>query len=74
MAMDQPEAALTAYQENLQWYPNRFNGIYGAAVAAKEIGQDEMAGIYFNQLIELTKDSTSERLEIVAAKNFVKQP
>lgn len=74
LAMDQPEAALTAYQENLQWYPNRFNGIYGAAVAAKEIGQDEMAGIYFNQLIELTKDSTSERLEIVAAKNFVKQP
>lgn len=64
--------ALALYEENLVVRPNRFNGIYGAAIAAKKSGDLDKATLYFNQLIELTKGSNSDRTEIVEAKAFVK--
>ena len=65
--------ALEAYEVNLKSHPNRFNGIYGAAVAAEKSGNNEKASSYFNQLIELTKDSNSDRKELIEAREFVKQ-
>lgn len=38
LALDQPEAAFVAYEENLKEHPNRFNGLYGAAIAVKKSG------------------------------------
>ena len=67
------EEALVAYEENLKKHPERFNGIYGAATAAKQSGHQEKADHYFKQLIELTKDSNSARPEIVEAKKFIVQ-
>ena len=47
------------------------NGLYGAAVAAKKIGDNEKAKKYFSELIELAKNSNSDRLELQEAKEFI---
>ncbi|KQC28923.1 tetratricopeptide repeat protein [Flagellimonas eckloniae] len=73
LALNKPVEALEAYEINLKGHPNRFNGVYGAAIAAKESDKNEIAVDYFNQLIELTKNSNSERPEIKEAKAFVQQ-
>nr|WP_298925801.1 hypothetical protein [uncultured Allomuricauda sp.] len=73
LALNKPVEALEAYEVNLKGHPNRFNGVYGAAIAAKESDNNEKAIYYFNQLIELTKSSNSERPEIKEAKAFVQQ-
>jgi len=65
-----PEA-LEAYELNLKIRPNRFNGLYGAAVAAEQSGNKEKAKDYYNQLIELAKDSNSNRPELLEAKAFI---
>lgn len=66
-----PNEALVAYELNLKRRPNRFNGIYGAAIAAKESGNKEKAIFYFESLLSLTENSDSERPEIVEAKEFL---
>lgn len=72
LELNKPAEALAAYEENLIGRPNRFNGIYGAAIASKQSGDLEKAALYFNQLIELAKDVKSERPEIEEAKIFVR--
>lgn len=64
--------ALYAYELNLRIRPNRFNGLYGAAVAAKRSGDSEKARMYFEQLLELTKESNSDRPELEEANAFIK--
>ena len=63
--------ALAIYEENLKENPNRFNGIYGAAIAAKQAGDKAKATLYFEQLIELTKNSNSDRSELVEAQSYL---
>jgi len=72
LELNKPEEALLAYEENLVDRPNRFNGIYGAAIAAEKSGDKEKAILYFNQLIELTENANSNRPEILEAKAFIK--
>lgn len=73
LALGRPEDALIAYEENLKKHPERFNGVYGAAIAAKQSGNQEKANYYFKQLIELSKNSNSTRPEIEEAKKFMIQ-
>ncbi|WP_281541395.1 tetratricopeptide repeat protein [Maribacter aestuarii] len=73
LAIGNPIDALTAYELNLKRRPNRFNGLYGAAIAAKQSGNIEKASHYFKKLIELTKDSKSDRVEIDEAKRFIEK-
>tara|TARA_R110001583_G_scaffold41753_2_gene132739 strand:+ start:11036 stop:12748 length:1713 start_codon:yes stop_codon:yes gene_type:complete len=68
---NRPSEALDAYELNLKRRPNRFNGIYGAALAAKESGNNEKAIFYFESLLDLTKDSNTDRPEIREAKEFL---
>ena len=68
---NKPIEALDAYELNLKRRPNRFNGIYGAALAAKESSNNEKAIFYFESLLDLTKDSNSDRPEIREAKEFL---
>jgi hypothetical protein len=72
LACGKPEEALAAYKADLQGHPNRLNGLYGAAVAAKQAGDRASATDYFNKLIDLTQGSLSERREIAIAKAFLK--
>jgi len=71
LAMSRPVEALVSYEANLKRSPNRFNGLYGAAIAAKQSGNQEKATIYFEQLLKLTENSNSDRPEIIEAKLFV---
>ncbi|EAR02001.1 tetratricopeptide repeat protein [Maribacter sp. HTCC2170] len=73
LAIKKPKEALVVYELNLVRRPNRFNGVYGAALAAKQSGNLEKANQYFNQLIDLTKNSDSTRPEIEEAKKFIQQ-
>ena len=73
LEMGRNEEALISYQENLKRHPNRFNGLYGAAKAAKNVGNKEQATTYFKSLLSLVEKSGSERPEILEAKAFIKQ-
>jgi tetratricopeptide (TPR) repeat protein len=71
MANSMPSDALNAYEYDLQQHPNRFNGLYGAALAAKTIGDRKKATHYFEVLLSLTKNSTTVRPEIKDALAYV---
>lgn len=73
LAMNKPEKALATYELNLKRRPNRFNGIYGAAIASKEAGKMEKANEYFKALLVLVEGSNSDRPEIQIAKAFLKE-
>ena len=72
LELNKPEEALAAYEQNLIDRPNRFNGIYGAAIAAKQSGNLEKAASYFEDLLKLTANTVIERQEINEAKAFLK--
>jgi tetratricopeptide (TPR) repeat protein len=50
LAMNKPDEALIAYEADLQTHPNRFNGLYGAGMAAEKAGKADLAKNYFKQL------------------------
>ncbi|TBW29963.1 hypothetical protein [Gramella sp. KN1008] len=71
LTLNQPGKALKMYELNLERRPNRFNGLYGAATAAKKSGDLEKARFYFEKLITQTEKYNSERVEIKEAKEFL---
>ena len=71
MALNKPKEALQAYKLNLEGHPFRFNGIYGAAKAAEKLNNIKLAAYYFDQLVKLSSDTISSRLEISEAKDFL---
>ncbi len=73
LTLNKPSEALDAYQLDLESHPNRFNGIYGAAIAAKNSGDQVKAKSYFEQLINLAESAKSDRPEVVEAKKYINQ-
>jgi tetratricopeptide (TPR) repeat protein len=73
MEMNKPAEALIAYEENLKTHANRFNGLYGASLAAEKSNNIEKAKMYYRQLIAVTNTSGSNRLEVETAKLFLKK-
>jgi tetratricopeptide (TPR) repeat protein len=73
LATGEPAKALEAYEAVLKKQPNRFNGIYGAAVAAGQTRNREKAAMYFGKLLELTKSSGSDRPELLKAREFLNE-
>jgi tetratricopeptide (TPR) repeat protein len=71
MAMGNPVKALKAYEFDLQQHPNRFNGLYGAAIAARAINDDQKAAKYFEALLLNTQHSETHRIEIADARKFI---
>ncbi len=67
----QPQAALTEFETSLKNAPNRFNGIYGAARAARLGGDKRAARAYYLKLIALCRWADSARPELEEAKAFV---
>ena len=68
-----PEQALTEYETDLKFNPNRFNGLYGAATAAEKAGKTEQATTYYAQLIKICAGSNSDRPELGKAKALLAQ-
>ncbi|WP_249356271.1 tetratricopeptide repeat protein [Maribacter sp. ACAM166] len=70
---NKPNEALDAYELNLQRRPNRFSGLYGAALATKHSDNIEKAKFYFEALLDLTQDSQSMQPELKEAKKYLQQ-
>jgi len=66
-----PEQALAEYQTDLKLYPNRFNGLYGAARAAEMAGKSDQATDYYAQLLKVCSGSDSQRPELSRARELV---
>lgn len=73
IAMGQYTKALEAYEENLKRHPGRFNGLYGAALAAHRSGQKAKAIAYYQQLLAAAQSGDTKRPELMEAEMFVKQ-
>ena len=70
-AMDRPFEALVAYEENIESRPGRFNSVYGAAIAAKNLADQDKAAKYFEELLKLAEGVNSDRFELEEAREFI---
>ncbi len=71
MELGQPGPALAEYEKSLATSPNRFNGLSGAAKAARMDGQQDKAQRYYNQILRLTKGVASHRTEVQEAREYL---
>jgi hypothetical protein len=60
MEQNQPGEALAAYQRSMASYPRRFNGLLGAARAARALGDESLARTSYQQFLELANDGTRQ--------------
>ncbi|MCU1303761.1 MAG: repeat protein [Candidatus Sulfotelmatobacter sp.] len=67
------QQALTEYQADLKLYPNRFDGLYGAARAAEAAGKQKDATEYYALLLKVCDGSNSTRPELSHARELVAQ-
>ena len=74
LELNQPLAALREFETSLRNAPNRFNGLYGAARAAKLAADKKSARSYYGKLIALCRLADSVRPEIEEAKAFLADP
>jgi hypothetical protein len=66
-----PKEALVAFQATMKKEPNRFRGLYGGASAAAAAGDRARATAYYTTLLDVAKDSDTERPELQQAKKFL---
>jgi len=66
-----PVEALHEFEVSLRVAPNRFNGLYGAARAARLASDEKTARLYFSKLVELCRHADAARPELEEAKEFV---
>jgi tetratricopeptide (TPR) repeat protein len=71
LAQGQTRAALREFEASLRVAPNRFNGLYGAARAARLANEQKKAQTYYGKLVELCRQSEGGRPEIEEAKTFL---
>ncbi len=71
LELNQPIAALQEFETSLRSAPNRFNGLYGAARAAKLASDRKRAKTYYGKLIALCRHSDNIRPEIEEARAFL---
>jgi tetratricopeptide (TPR) repeat protein len=71
--MNRPEQALTEYEADLKFNPNRFNGLYGAARASEMAGNSQKSNSYYAQLVKVCDGSNSDRPELGRAKALLAQ-
>ena len=60
MEQKQPAEALAAYKRSMELYPRRFNGLLGAARAARALGDESSARIFYQELIEVADGGTRQ--------------
>jgi tetratricopeptide (TPR) repeat protein len=68
LELKQPKQALVEFEMSQLREPNRFRGVYGAAVAAEAAGDRARAAKYYAQLVALTEKGDGKRPEIAKAK------
>jgi len=71
--LNRPQEALTEYEADLKFNPNRFDGLYGAAKAAELAGKSDKATSYYAQLLKVCAGSSSDRPELRHARELLAQ-
>lgn len=70
LEMNKPDEAFQAYEADLKRHPNRFNGLYGAGIAAEKTGNTDKAKYYYQQLVDIA--TTSQRSELEKVRTYLK--
>ena len=71
LELKRPAAALQEFETSLRSTPNRFNGLYGAARAARLAADRKRARVYYGRLLALCRQADGGRPEIEEAKAFL---
>jgi tetratricopeptide (TPR) repeat protein len=71
LELKQPQAALQEFETSLRSAPNRFNGLYGAARAARLASNHKLAKTYYGKLALLCRQADPSRSELEEAKEFL---
>ena len=71
---NQPAQALKEFEETLTREPRRFRAVYGAAHSAQLSGDRVKARSYYQQLLEICKNSDTDRPELQEARKAVGEP
>lgn len=58
MEQKQPGDALAAYRRSIELYPRRFNGLLGAARAARGLGDESLARRFYQEFLDVAHDGT----------------
>ncbi len=70
MELKQPAEAMAAYKRALELYPNRLNGLLGAARTARALGDKALARTFYEELLRVA-DGGSRRPALKEAKSYV---
>ncbi|HEX6134430.1 MAG TPA: hypothetical protein VFZ24_10715 [Longimicrobiales bacterium] len=73
LEQSRPAEALAAYRHSLELYPRRFNGVLGAARAARASGHGAAAQVYYRELLELG-DRGARPAAMREARAYVSRP
>lgn len=71
LLMGKPRDAQREYENDLKKHPNKFNVLYGAALASVKVGDLKKARLYYKQLLDVSHNSGSDRLQLDEARKFV---
>jgi Tfp pilus assembly protein PilF len=71
LELKQPAQALREFEASLSASPNRFNGLSGAARAARQAGDAEKARSYYAKLVSLSEHGDTARAELTEARTFL---
>ena len=67
----QPKEARREFEAALKIYPGRFRGLYGAAQAAEQAGDNEDANRYYTKLAAQTSKAGGSRTELDHVREFL---
>src|SRR5712671_6353558 len=71
LEMGQPTEARLEFEAALKIYPGRFRGLYGAAQAAEQAGDNEGASRYYTKLAAQTSKAGGSRDELNHVRKFL---
>ena len=69
--LDKPAEGLEQYRADLAASPNRLNGLYGAARAARLSGDPVAARGYYGKLLEICRKADGAREQVAEAREFL---
>src|SRR5207247_3469504 len=70
LTLNRPKEAQREFEAALKIYPGRFRGLYGAAQAAKQIGEKEKADRYYAKMTEQTEKEEGSRTELAHLRAY----
>jgi hypothetical protein len=71
LKLGQPKEAEWEFEAALKIYPGRFRGLYGAAQAAEQAGDNENANRYYTKLASQTSKADASRDELHHVREFL---